>query len=67
MTIPQTLRINALDVPAAAVEADALRLLAARVDPETRHQLLDLDTDSTCRPAGFACPACPPKGVDSDG
>lgn len=61
MSIPQTLRIDALDVKTPVVEADALRLLAARVDPETRHQLLDLDADSTCRPQGFVCVTCPPK------
>lgn len=67
MAVPQTRTIRDLDVPAPVVEADALRLLAARVDPETRHQLLDLDTDSTCRPDGLVCVACPPKGVASDG
>lgn len=61
MSTPTRKTIRDLDVPAAVVEADALRLLASRVDPETRHQLLDLDTDSTCRPTGFVCVTCPPK------
>lgn len=68
MTIPQTLRINALDDPADVVAARAktLRLDLGRLD-EQRHQYLDLDPDSTCRPQGFVCPACPPKGDDGRG
>ncbi|WP_181785601.1 hypothetical protein [Streptomyces phytophilus] len=68
MTIPQTLRINALDDSGdvVAARATALRLDRGRLD-EQRHQYLDLDPDSACRPQGFVCPACLPKGVASDG
>jgi hypothetical protein len=62
MTTPQTLRIDALDDPAevVAARATALRLDRGRLD-EQRHQYLDLDTDSTCRPDGFVCVNCPPR------
>lgn len=58
----------ALDVPTPVVEAQVrdARLRRGRLE-EQRHQFLDLDTDSTCRPQGFVCPACPPKEAPGHG
>ena len=32
---------------------------------EQRHQLYDLDPDSTCRIDGATCPACPPRDQEN--
>lgn len=54
-----------MDVPAAQVAAEFAALKAKRTTDgllaEQRHQYLDLDADSVCRPVGFNCPACLPK------
>lgn len=62
MATPKTHTIRDLDVDADVVteRAKALRLDRGRLD-EQRHQYLDLDPDSTCRPTGFVCVTCPPK------
>ncbi|KAF0651334.1 MULTISPECIES: hypothetical protein [Streptomyces] len=54
--------IARLDVPLDRLAAN-LRALTLRDGAlaEQRHQYLDLDADSACRPDGFCCPACPPR------
>lgn len=54
--------IEALDIPAEQVAAEAKRLRQKAGElAEQRHQYLDLDADSACCPQGFDCPACPPS------
>lgn len=54
--------IARLDVPLEQLAADLRdRKLLLGALAEQRHQYLDLDPDSACRPAGFCCPACPPR------
>jgi hypothetical protein len=57
-----TAGIARLDVPLDRLDAN-LRALDLRNGAlaEQRHQYLDLDADSARRPAGFCCPACPPR------
>ncbi|MFD7922596.1 hypothetical protein ACFV3R_25630 [Streptomyces sp. NPDC059740] len=44
------------------VQAEEIRELADALPVDMRHQLLDLDTDSTCRLPGFTCPNAHPQG-----
>lgn len=45
------------DTEPPAVNAEEMLRTFAKQDLAFRHELLDLDADSTCRPDGFTCPA----------